>query len=112
MEKSRTGLRALVPAPWALLGAGAPLAMGAAVMWASAVAAQDQPLGTQLAQLQFRDIDADHNGLATADEFSAYGDLAMASMDSDDSGDLSEQEFISWVFGMHTLADATGTRQG
>ena len=113
MEKSRAGLRALAPAPWALLGAVIPLVMAAAwATWASEAAAQDRPLGTQLTQLQFRDIDADHNGLATAVEFTAYGDLSMVSMDSDGSGDLSEQEFISWGFGMHTLADATGTRQG
>jgi hypothetical protein len=113
MAKSRTGLHALVLAPWALLTAAMPLVLPAvAATWASDAAAQDQPLGTQLAQLQFRDIDVDHNGLATADEFTAYGDLTMVSMDSDGSGDLSEQEFTSWGFGMHNLADATGTRQG
>ncbi len=65
-----------------------------------------------LAHLQFRDIDADHDGLATGDEFTAYSDLVLVSMDSDGSGDLSEQEFTSWGFGMQNLADAAGTRQG
>jgi hypothetical protein len=65
-----------------------------------------------LAHLQFRDIDADHDGLATADEFTAYSDLVLVSMDSDGSGDLREQEFTSWGFGMQNLADAAGTRQG
>jgi Ca2+-binding EF-hand superfamily protein len=65
-----------------------------------------------LAHLQFRDIDADHDGQASSDEFSAYSDLVLVSMDSDGSGDLSEQEFTSWGFGMQNLADAAGTRQG
>ena len=65
-----------------------------------------------LAHLQFGDIDTDRDGLATGDEFTAYSDLVMVSMDSDGSGDLSEQEFTSWGFGMQNLADAAGTRQG
>jgi Ca2+-binding EF-hand superfamily protein len=65
-----------------------------------------------LAQLQFRDIDSNDDGLTTSDEFTAYSDLVMVSMDSDGNGDLSEQEFTSWGFGMQNLADAAGTRQG
>ena len=65
-----------------------------------------------LAHLQFGDIDTDDDGLATADEFTAYSDFVMISMDSDRSGDLSEQEFTSWGFGMQNLADAAGTRLG
>jgi Ca2+-binding EF-hand superfamily protein len=65
-----------------------------------------------LARQQFLDIDGDRDGLATADEFASYADLVMVSMDSDESGDLAEEEFTSWGFGMQNLADAAGTRQG
>ncbi len=83
-----------------------------AAAWAAAAAAQDISPAEELARQQFRDIDADHDGLATAGEFASYADLVMVSMDSDESGDLTEQEFTSWGFGMQNLADAAGTRQG
>ncbi len=84
----------------------------AAAACGSWAAAQELRPDQALAARQFTDIDADQDGRLTVEEFAAYSDLVFVSMDSDESQDLSEQEFLGWGFGMQNLADDAGARQG
>ncbi len=84
----------------------------AAVTTSSWATAQELRPDQALAAQQFADIDADQDGRLTVEEFAAYSELVFVSMDSDESQDLSEQEFLGWGFGMQNLADEAGARQG
>ncbi len=74
-------------------------------------AAQDLSSGRALAAQTFADSDADGDGRLMPEELQAHSGLVFVSMDSDEGGTLSEQEFLSWGFGMSNLADLSGTRQ-
>jgi Ca2+-binding EF-hand superfamily protein len=74
-------------------------------------AAQDLSTGRSLAAQTFFDSDADGDARLTAEELEAHSGLVFVSMDADEGGTLSEQEFLSWGFGMSNLADEGGTRQ-
>jgi Ca2+-binding EF-hand superfamily protein len=82
-----------------------------AVVLAAPAMAQDPSQGRDLAALSFVDSDRDGDARLTPEELEAQSDRVFVSMDSDEGGTLSEQEFLSWGFGMSNLADESGTRQ-
>ncbi len=85
--------------------------MFAALTFGSAVLAQVPSEGRELAKLAFQQADTDSSGSVSAKEYLEQGENIFISMDSDESGDLTEEEFTSWDFGMDTIAEDQGMMQ-
>lgn len=63
--------------------------------------------GRELAEISFTSVDANQDGFVDMGESSQYGGDVFFSMDSDESGSLSEEEFLSWGYGFQNLAEDT-----
>ncbi|WP_371169534.1 EF-hand domain-containing protein [Aliiroseovarius sp. 2305UL8-7] len=74
-------------------------------LFAQASFAETKPEGRNLAELSFASVDANGNGFIDMGENSNYGGDVFYSMDADDNGRLTEEEFLGWGFGYGSLAE-------
>lgn len=82
-----------------------------AILLASTGAVWAQSDGAELANLGFESADLNSNGTVSRDEMMEQGDNIFVSMDSDDDGNLSFDEFFGWDFGFKNLAEEKGREQ-
>lgn len=85
---------------------------GLALALSTSAFAADEPAGRELARLGFLSIDANGDKIATVGEFMQYGEDVMASMDSNEDGAITYDEFSTWDFGFTNIAEAEGKMQG
>jgi len=67
--------------------------------------------GRRLATLAFKSIDENQDGYASLEEQMRQAENIVVSMDADDNGILSWQEFSTWGFGMEDVAQESGREQ-
>lgn len=67
--------------------------------------------GRRLATLAFKSVDENQDGYASLEEQMRQAENIFVSMDSDDNGILSWQEFSTWGFGMEDVAQESGREQ-
>lgn len=84
------------------------IAMGIGFM---ASAASSETEGRRLATLAFLGVDENGDGYASLEEQLNQAENIFVSMDADDNGNLTWQEFSTWGFGMEDVAVETGREQ-
>ncbi|MGC6527847.1 MAG: hypothetical protein ACON45_07205 [Paracoccaceae bacterium] len=67
--------------------------------------------GRRLATLAFKSVDENQDGYASLEEQMRQAENFFVSMDVDDNGILSWQEFSTWGFGMEDAAQESGREQ-
>ena len=67
--------------------------------------------GRRLATLAFKSVDENQDGYASLEEQMRQAENFFVSMDADDNGILSWQEFSTWGFGMEDVAQESGREQ-
>lgn len=85
-----------------------PIACVIAALAAPISAFAQESEGRRLAELVFTGIDTTDRGHIDQGQFLAFGQDVFVSMDSDDSGQLSLKEFLSWDYGMRGVAEEAG----
>ncbi|MGB0958970.1 MAG: hypothetical protein ACPGVK_01865 [Halocynthiibacter sp.] len=71
---------------------------------ATGATADTKQEGRDLAALSFESIDTAQRGYVDLGEILGQRDAVFVSMDADDSGKITEDEFTSWGYGFQTLA--------
>jgi len=66
---------------------------------------QETSPGKDLAELSFISVDQNQDGFVDKTESDQFGEDVFVSMDFDDSGQLSEEEFLNWGYGFQTYAE-------
>lgn len=61
--------------------------------------------GRRLAELAFASVDSADRGFIDMGEFTNFGTDVFVSMDSDDSGKISLEEYLAWDYGMASVAE-------
>lgn len=61
--------------------------------------------GRRLAKLAFASVDSADRGFIDMGEFTNFGTDVFVSMDSDDSGKISLEEYLAWDYGMASVAE-------
>jgi len=67
--------------------------------------AQETSEGRYLAELSFASVDINEDGYLDKAESDLYGGEVFVSMDGDNSGQLSENEFLEWDYGFQIIAE-------
>ncbi len=67
--------------------------------------AQDNDTAKGLAEAQFKQTDENGDGNVTLIEYAMQGENIFVSMDTDENGTVSLQEFVSWDYGIEELAE-------
>jgi len=70
-------------------------------------AAQEKPEGRRLAELSFDTVDRQSRGFVHYGDMEAARSDIFASIDGDDSEELSLSEFLEWDFGFQNVAEDT-----
>ena len=70
--------------------------------------AQEVPEGRMLAELAFESVDVHGNGFIHQGDVEQFRGLLFTSMDSDESGRLTLDEWMGWDYGFRALAEETG----
>lgn len=83
------------------------LSLVAAIALPAMASAQENE-GRRLAELAFASVDSAERGFIDMGEFTNFGNDVFTSMDVDDSGKLSLEEYMGWDFGMLPLAEERG----
>ena len=82
--------------------------LAAVIALGTPVVAQEDGGGRRLAQMAFAALDTADRGFVDQGEFSNFGGDVFVSMDSDENGQLTLAEFLSWDYGMEPLAQEAG----
>ncbi len=80
----------------------------AATLTAPTATLADESEGRRLAELAFASVDSADRGFIDMGEFSNFGGDVFISMDADENGKLSLDEFMGWDYGMLPLAEERG----
>jgi hypothetical protein len=67
--------------------------------------------GQELAKLIFGSIDSNSGGLADMGHFTAFGNDIFVSMDGNDDGKITLEEFQEWDFGFNFIAEDEGQQR-
>jgi len=66
---------------------------------------QETSEGRNLAELSFDSVDQNEDGYVDKRESNEFGGSVFVSMDDDNSGQLSEDEFLEWGYGFQNIAE-------
>ncbi|WP_372572628.1 signal transduction protein [Ruegeria jejuensis] len=81
-------------------------ALSLCIFFASPMTATaDENEGRRLAELAFASVDSADRGFIDMGEFTNFGTDVFVSMDSDDSGKISLEEYLAWDYGMASVAE-------
>ena len=71
-------------------------------------ASAEETEGRRLAELAFSSLDGGNRGFIDYGEFHSFSDEVFASMDNDQSAQISLSEFLAWDYGMRLAAEDAG----
>lgn len=77
----------------------------AAMIIASPVCAETKTEGRQLAELTFGAVDEAGRGYVDQGQMSNFGEDIRVSMDANDDGKITEDEWLGWDFGFSNIAE-------
>lgn len=72
---------------------------------APTILAADENEGRRLAELAFASVDSAERGFIDMGEFTTFGTDVFASMDGDENGKISLDEYMGWDYGMVSVAE-------
>ncbi|WP_299664716.1 signal transduction protein [uncultured Ruegeria sp.] len=76
-----------------------------AFLTAPMVLAAEENEGRRLAELAFASVDSAERGFIDMGEFTNFGSDVFVSMDGDESGKISLDEYMGWDFGLVAVAE-------
>ncbi|MCP4303522.1 MAG: signal transduction protein [bacterium] len=83
------------------------LLIGALVVVGAPAIGEEKPEGRRLAELTFEMVDEQGKGSVNLGDVEAYRDLVFVSMDADDDGKITLDEFLAWDIGFEQIAEGT-----